>query len=269
MKNIFLSAILILSTASSFAAEAESRSAGAAIKREASECVADAKGLALAPLHWNAEMWKRVAESAAVVGVVYASDRSLYNAVQRNRSQTTDDFAKAVTPFGGHRALQASVLMIGSGLLFRNTTLRDAGIDSLESELWAAGVVTPLIKRAVGRSRPIQEEGASSFHPFSGNHQSFPSGHSTNAFAFATAVAGHYDGWVVPTIVYTIASGVAFSRVNDRAHFPSDVVAGALIGHAVARSVVYRHRTTQRYAMSVSPLFGEHAVGLMFAVHTR
>lgn len=269
MKKLFLSVILVICASSSYAVEAESKSVGAKIRSEAKACAADAKGLALAPLHWDAATWKRAGMAAALVGVAYASDRSLSDAVQRNRSQATDDFAKAVTPFGGHRALQASVLMIGSGLLSRNANLRDAGIDALESELWAAGVVTPLIKRAVGRSRPIQEEGASSFHPFSGNHQSFPSGHSTNAFAFATAVAAHYDGWVVPTIVYSIASGVAFARVNDRAHFPSDVVAGALIGHAVARSVAYRHRSSRRVAMSVSPLFGEHQVGLVFALHTR
>lgn len=269
MKHIFLSAILILSASSSFSAEAQSNSARAMIEKEAKARVADAGKMALAPIHWNSDTWKRAAVGAALVGAVYASDQSLYDVVQRNRSRATDDFAKVVTPFGGNRALQASVLLIGTGLLSRNTALRDAGIDSLESELWAAGVVTPFIKQAAGRSRPIQDEGARSFHSFSGDHQSFPSGHATNAFAFATAVAGHYDGWLVPTIVYTIASSVAFSRVNDRAHFPSDVVAGALIGHAVARSVVYRHRNTQRYAMSITPVFGEHEVGLMFAVRTR
>jgi len=105
----------------------------------------------------------------------------------------------------------------------------------------AAGVVTPLLKRTFGRARPSQGEGTHSFHPFSSGHESFPSGHATNAFAFATAVAGHYDNWVVPTIVYTMATGVAMSRVNDRAHFASDVLAGALIGRAVARGIVGRH----------------------------
>ena len=269
MKNIFLSAILIIFTSTSFAADAESRSAGARIRKEAKSCIADAKGLALAPLHWNSTMWKHAADGAALVGAVYVSDRSLYDAVQRNRSQTTDDFSKAITPFGGHRALQASVIMIGSGLLSHDTTLRDAGLDSLEAELWAAGVVTPVIKRVAGRARPIQEEGASSFHPFSSSHASFPSGHATNAFAFATAVAAHYDGWVVPTIVYSIATGVAFARVNDRAHFPSDVLAGALIGHAVARSVVYRHRSGTRLALDITPFFGERFGGVMFTVRKR
>jgi membrane-associated phospholipid phosphatase len=46
-------------------------------------------------------------------------------------------------------------------------------------------------------------------------HQSFPSGHATNAFAVASVAAGHADGWVVPAVAYSLASGVAVSRMND------------------------------------------------------
>jgi membrane-associated phospholipid phosphatase len=202
----------------------------------------DLKGIAFAPAHWDQGRWIRFAEGTAAVAALYAADRTLYRNVQNHRTSFTDDFAKAVTPFGGRRAENISVLMILAGAGMHNDDLRDAGRDSLESEIIAGGIVTPLLKRAFGRARPIQEEGASSFTPFSSAHQSFPSGHATNAFAFATAIAAHYDGWVVPTIVYSLAGGVAFSRVNDRAHFPSDVLAGALIGRAIAKSVVHRHR---------------------------
>ncbi len=214
----------------------------------------DAKSLATAPLHWKRREWTRFGEGALAVATLYAADSNLYDTVQRNRNRSTNNFAKAITPFGGHRALELSVAMIAGGALARSESVRDAGRDSLESELWAAGVVTPLLKRAFGRARPSQGEGSHSYHPFSNtaHHESFPSGHATNAFAFATAVAGHYDSWVVPTIVYTIASGVAFSRVNDRAHFPSDVLAGALIGRAVAKGVVARHRHA-RVVWSVEP----------------
>jgi len=207
----------------------------------------------------------RFAEGTAVVVALYATDRQTSDAVQRNRSSATDQFAKTITPFGGNRALQASVLMLAAGAGVHDANLRDAGRDALESELWAAGIVTPLLKRAFGRARPIQNEGSHSFHPLNGHFESFPSGHATNAFAFATAIAGHYDGWVVPTIVYTIATGVAVSRVNDHVHFPSDVVAGALIGHAVARGIVARH-TGRRVAWQAAPLIDRKSVGVMIAI---
>src|SRR5437588_2443811 len=213
-------------------------------KREAVRYVRDAKSMAVAPLHWDGKQWTRFGEGSAAVLALYATDRQTSDYVQRHRTSSTDQFAKDMTPFGGHRALQASVLMIAAGAGIHDTSLRDAGRDSFESELLAAGVVTPLLKRLFGRARPIQNEGSHSFHPLNGHFESFPSGHATNAFSFATAVAGHYDGWVVPTIVYTIASGVAVSRVNDHVHLPWDVLAGALIGAGVAKGILARHRRT-------------------------
>ncbi len=232
--------------------------------------VTDAKSLATAPLHWRKTEWMRFGEGVAAVGALYAVDQSLYKDVQRNRTSFTNNFAKDITPFGAHRALEISVLMIAGGALTHETATRDAGRDSLEAEFWAAGVVTPLLKRAFGRARPSQDQGARSFHAFSSSshYESFPSGHATNAFAFATAVAGHYDNWIVPTIVYTMASGVAFSRVNDRAHFPSDVLAGALIGRAVARGIVARHQST-RMSWSVTPAVVHDRPALMIHLTTR
>jgi undecaprenyl-diphosphatase len=239
--------------------------AAKAVKREVVRYVRDAKSLAAAPLHWDRQTWERFGAGTVAVVALYATDRQTSDRVAQNRSSSTDQFAKTLTPFGGHRALQISVLMIAAGAGTHNENLRDAGRDSLEAELLAAGIVTPLLKEAFGRARPIQNEGSHSFHPFDKNFDSFPSGHATNAFAFATAVAGHYDGWVVPTIVYTIASGVAVSRVNDHVHFASDVVAGALIGHAVAKGILARH-TGKHVAWQAMPIIDKKTAGVVFTI---
>ena len=241
-----------------------------ALSNEIRMYLRDAKSLAASPVHWHRTEWTRFGEGIAAVAVLYSADRSIYDSVQRNRTSFTNTFAKDVTPFGGHRALELSVLMIAGGALAHDTTTRDAGRDSLEAEFWAAGVVTPILKRAFGRARPSQGEGAHSFHTpaKSSPYESFPSGHATNAFAFATAVAGHYDNWIVPTIVYTLASGVAFSRVNDRAHFPSDVLAGALIGRAVAKGLLSRHGQS-RVAWSVTPGIVENRPALILHLVPR
>jgi hypothetical protein len=192
------------------------RAADNAFVRELKRYGRDAKGMALAPAHWDRGRWIRFGEGTAAVAALYAADRTLYRDVQNARSSFTNDVAKAVTPFGGRRAENVSLLLIGAGAGLHDDNLRDAGRDSLEAELIAGGIVTPLLKRAFGRARPSQEEGASSFTPFSSAHESFPSGHATNAFAFATAIAAHYDRPYVPTLMYTLATAVAFSRVNDR-----------------------------------------------------
>jgi len=236
-----------------------------AAKREAVQYVRDAKSLATAPLRWDREQWMRFGEGSAAVLALYATDKQTSDFSQRHRSSSTDQFAKDITPFGGHRALQLSVLMIAAGAGMHDSTLRDAGRDSLESELLAAGIVTPLLKLAIGRARPIRNEGSHSFHPFDKAYDSFPSGHATNAFAFASAIAGHYDGWVVPTIVYTLASGVAVSRVNDHVHFPSDVLAGALIGHAVAKGILARHTGT-KVSWQAVPLLERKSAGFLLSI---
>jgi membrane-associated phospholipid phosphatase len=232
------------------------------IKREVKRYAADAKSLALAPLRWDRETWMRFGEGTAAVIALYAADARTARSVQDHRTSFSNSFAKAVTPFGASRAIELSGLMIAAGAGLHDQNVRDAGRDAFESELFAAGIVTVALKEVFGRARPIQEEGSHSFHPFNSRFASFPSGHATNAFAFATAVAGHFDGWLVPTIVYSIASGVAAARINDRAHFPSDVVAGALIGRAVAMGVVARHRSG-RVAWGVVPILDRRGAGML------
>jgi membrane-associated phospholipid phosphatase len=207
------------------------------------------KELATAPIHWKRAQWLRFGEGLALVGATMALDKPILDAVQRNRTHGTDQYFKNVTHLGGGVGQDVAIALLLGGIVSRNQRLRDTGFDALESSIWAAGVVTPLIKSAAGRARPVQEQGTYHFDPYSGSH-SFPSGHATNAFALATAIAAHSDGYVVPTIAYTLASSVAIARVNDRVHFPSDVVAGALIGRAVAKSLTARHRAL-RHVMIV------------------
>ncbi len=64
---------------------------------------------------------------------------------------------------------------------------------------------------------------------------SFPSGHSASGFAFATAVADGAPVLAVPLQV--LATAVAYSRVHVGVHYPSDVVAGALVGSASGLTV--------------------------------
>lgn len=63
-------------------------------------------------------------------------------------------------------------------------------------------------------------------------HDSFPSGHSGSAFAFAAVMAWFYPH--LAAIFWTLACGCAVSRCVDLVHWPSDCVAGALIGYVVA-----------------------------------
>jgi membrane-associated phospholipid phosphatase len=190
-------------------------------------------------------------------------DQRIATEVQRHRNSSTDSFARAVTPLGGGRAEQLAVAMIVLGVATHHNELRDTGRDAFEAELIAGGLITPLLKRGFGRARPNQDTHvAHDFDPWTAQ-ESFPSGHATNAFALASVVAAHSDGWLIPTLAYSLASGVAASRLNDNVHWASDVLAGALIGASTGRFIAHRHRNANRRAtVTLVPLIGPRRVGL-------
>jgi membrane-associated phospholipid phosphatase len=224
----------------------------------------DLASISTGSIHWNRSEWLRAGGVVLALGALSTQDHAIAEWMQKNRNSTTDRISNFVTPFGGARAFDASLALILTGVVLRNDALRDTGRDSLESEEIAAGIITPLIKRVAGRERPSQaNEQAFHFHPGS-KYESFPSGHATNSFAFATAVAQHCDGWLCPTIAYTVATTIAFSRMNENVHFATDVVAGAIIGRSVARAVVARHRVAgaPKSAWTITPVIVDRGFGL-------
>jgi len=86
------------------------------------------------------------------------------------------------------------------------------------------------VKYAVRRARPVLEELPALTPVLSG--RSYPSAHASTSFAGARALAA--AGLPAPP-VYALAAGMALSRPYLGVHYPSDVIAGACLGDALAR----------------------------------
>ena len=90
-----------------------------------------------------------------------------------------------------------------------------------------------LIKPWGGRIRPSHE-----FYEYinllvsKGGKYSFPSNHAANSFVFATVLSYFYDK--NRTLLYTIASTIAFSRVYVGVHYPLDIIFGSIIGYIIS-----------------------------------
>jgi membrane-associated phospholipid phosphatase len=105
-----------------------------------------------------------------------------------------------------------------------------------------------IVKRLIGRARPLRIENADiHFAPF---FASLPSGHSTTAFAGAVALGALFPRARVALWTYAVI--IALSRVVLTAHFPSDVLAGAVVGGCGAL-LVRRWFATRRLAFSLRP----------------
>jgi len=92
-----------------------------------------------------------------------------------------------------------------------------------------AMLITDSLKFVIGRMRP-GESGSDpdEFRGLGSGYGSFPSGHTSNAFALATVLAKEHPKhkW----LYYALATGVGLARVQQHEHFLSDVFVGAAIG---------------------------------------
>jgi undecaprenyl-diphosphatase len=104
---------------------------------------------------------------------------------------------------------------------------RRAGLATAVASLGATYVVQVRVKPLFRRVRPFVNREAHVVGIRPPDH-SFPSGHTASSFAGATALAFFYPR--AAPLLYTLATGVAVSRVHLGVHFPSDTAVGGAIG---------------------------------------
>lgn len=122
----------------------------------------------------------------------------------------------------------APLVLLGDGYFNNNKQMIAAGRDALVS-LGVSTIVTFAMKDSFKRERPFLK------YPdvvklSSGGGSSFPSGHTSSAFAVATSISMCYPKWYVIAPCYLWAGAVGVSRIVLGVHYPSDVLAGAVVG---------------------------------------
>lgn len=107
---------------------------------------------------------------------------------------------------------------------------------------------TLILKYAVKEDRPDHS-----------NMHSFPSGHTSTAFATATFIQRRY-GWKLGVPAYAVATYIGWGRVYAKKHHWWDVVAGAAIGAGAA--LIYTRPFAEKHDLILSPFAGPDGVVL-------
>ena len=137
------------------------------------------------------------------------------------------------------RAVLAFTRVGEHGLLWQGLCLVGAVVDRRRRPVYIRAMRTVMLaylaniglKYVVRRPRPVLEELPALSSTVTS--LSFPSAHSTTSFAAAWTLTRGDDGLpVVP--VYALAKAMAVSRIYAGVHYPTDIVAGAALGTALA-----------------------------------
>ncbi|MDZ4667391.1 MAG: phosphatase PAP2 family protein [bacterium] len=156
----------------------------------------------------------------------------LLRTINMGRNKAIDPVWEALSYSVTPLAISVSGGMIIAQLYTKDSAQRYKTLFICGTVLTAATLTTSL-KYAVGRERPYitypeLDENTQSTSP------SFPSGHTSSAFALSTSLSVMYPKWYVVAPAYLWAGSVAYSRLALGAHYPSDVFTGAIIGSGSA-----------------------------------
>ena len=193
---------------------------------------------------------------AGLTVAMFPLDRSIARRLTNERSKANrflNGASKGVEYIADPGSIVIGTSLYLIGRFTDHPGIEDLGWHGTEAVLLGSGTAL-ILKGLAGRARPYVT-GDTTAHDFKfgggfsdGNRQSFPSGHTTAAFAAAAAVVseaergwpGHF--WLVAPAMFGGASLVGLSRMYHDKHWASDVVAGAAIGTFSGLKVVrYAH----------------------------
>ncbi|MEO6444232.1 MAG: phosphatase PAP2 family protein [Gemmatimonadaceae bacterium] len=247
-----LAIVLIGCVCSAHAASAQASGSAAFTPPSTPADSTGATGLAL--VHRGPPLWRASAVALGSAAVLSLADGPIMRGVARVRTSDLHlQRASAVaSALGGIGPLALGTALWGGGALASNDFVEGLGRQSTEAVL-LSGAITIGVKGLIGRARPSSSpddpDSYSLGHGFfNANRASFPSGHTSAAFAMATVLSSELAArhpkhkLLIRGVLFAVASSVGLSRMYQNAHWPSDVVTGAALGTLSGMQTLSWHR---------------------------
>lgn len=155
-------------------------------------------------------------------------DIRLLEKINLQRNPQLDHTFKAISNTTGLISFGVPVGIYSYSLFVDDKITQKKGLFLIETAV-VNTLITTAMKYSIQRERPFVTY--PQLIPLDkGGSPSFPSGHTSDAFALATSLTMAYNTWYVAIPSYAWATSVGYSRMHLGVHYPSDVLAGAIVG---------------------------------------
>jgi membrane-associated phospholipid phosphatase len=156
------------------------------------------------------------------------TDIDILRKINLGRNKKLDNtflfITNSITPV----SILTPITIFCEGYTRHDSALKSKGI-YIGVSLLISGGITYGLKYAVNRPRPFVTYPDIEHYAEAGS-KSFPSGHTSDAFATATSLSLAFPKWYVIAPSFAWACAVGYSRMDLGVHYPSDVLGGAVVG---------------------------------------
>lgn len=159
-------------------------------------------------------------------------DFRILRQIAAHRTTAKNSFYKAVSNAASYVDYSLPVGIFITASVQHDKALQQKAFHIAESQLLTAISVYG-IKHIVNRQRPAVKDPTFTA-VINESDPSFPSGHTSEAFATATSLTIAFPKWYVIVPAYSWAITVSYSRLYLGVHYPTDVLAGAILGSGCA-----------------------------------
>ncbi|HWC54251.1 MAG TPA: phosphatase PAP2 family protein [Chitinophagaceae bacterium] len=159
-------------------------------------------------------------------------DYRILRSIAETRTPGQNNFFKFISKYNNPVCLAAPATLFITGLIKDDVQMKRSSLYVTES-IASASLFNLILKKIFKRKRPFINDPTFTAVVFARN-ESFPSGHTAEAFSMASSMTFAYPRWYVILPTFGWAGLVGYARMYLGVHYPTDVFAGATISSGMS-----------------------------------